>query len=209
MSQAHFNQAAAQWDSKPQRVMLAEAVAQRIAQQIPLRQDMHAIDYGCGTGLVSLALAPQLGKVLGIDSASEMLKVMEDKARAEKLHNVQTQLLDLTQQALPEQAVDLIVSSMTLHHIADTAHILAAFFQHLQPKGWLALADLDQEDGGFHPPDAQGVMHPGFERGDLQAQAELVGFCDVQFSTAHTIHKSENQRDYPIFLMTARKPVTV
>jgi 2-polyprenyl-3-methyl-5-hydroxy-6-metoxy-1,4-benzoquinol methylase len=204
---AHFNQAASQWDTKPMRVVLAEAVAQSIAQHIALQPYMQAMDYGCGTGLVSLALAPQLGTVLGIDSASEMLKVMQDKAQAQNLHNVQTQRLDLTQEQLPEQKFDLIFSSMTLHHIADTAHILNAFFQHLKPNGQIALADLDKEDGSFHPPDAQGVMHHGFERISLHAQAELVGFRHVEFNTAHSIHKAETQRDYPIFLMTARKPV--
>lgn len=198
-----------QWDSKPQRVLLAEAVAQSIAQQVPLQPHMSAMDYGCGTGLVSLALAPQLGKVLGIDSAEAMLKVMAEKAQAANLEHVQTQLLDLTQNSLPEQQFDLIFSSMTLHHIADTAHLFKAFFTHLKPNGWMALADLDKEDGSFHPSDAQGVMHHGFERTYVQAQAELVGFRHVEFSTAHRIHKAETQRDYPIFLMTARKPVVL
>jgi len=207
MSTQYFNQAAEQWDSKPQRVVLAEAVAQSISQQLTLQTNMQAMDYGCGTGLVSLALAPQLNNVLCVDSASEMLKTLQDKAQAQNLNNVQTQLLDLTQDTLPKQTFDVIFSSMTLHHIADTTQILTAFFQHLNPNGWLALADLDQEDGSFHPPDAQGVQHHGFERTHLQTQAEQAGFHQVQFSTAHTLHKTETARDYPIFLMTAHKPV--
>ncbi len=204
-SVTHFNQAAAHWDQKPLRVILAEAVAHAIAQQVPLRPDMQAMDYGCGTGLVSLALAPQLGSLLGLDSAAEMLKIMQDKAQTQQLPKIRTQHIDLTEETLPEHSFDLILSNMTLHHVQDTEHLLKAFYQHLNPNGWLAIADLDSEDGSFHPADAQGVVHHGFAREALQKQAESVGFSAVQFVTAHQIHKAETQRDYSIFLMTARK----
>jgi len=55
-----FNQAARTWDEKPVRVRLARAGASAIMSQIPLDTSMSAMEYGCGTGLASIALAPAL-----------------------------------------------------------------------------------------------------------------------------------------------------
>ena len=67
----------------------------------------------------------------------------------------------------------------------------------------VALADLDKEDGTFHPADAQGVFHHGFDRGTFQSILESKGFQDVNFVTAHTVNREG--KSYPIFLVTAVK----
>lgn len=202
-----FNQAAEHWDKKTMRVRLAEAITEAIRAEIPLHDGLHALDYGCGTGLLSLPLATQLGSLLGVDSAAHMLEVMRDKATAEGLSQVHTQLADFTHEELPEQRFDLIMSSMTLHHVADTAHLFHQFYQISNPGARLALADLDAEDGSFHKDNqAQGVIHFGFERAALAAQAEAAGFVEVRFVTAYSVHKEETGQDYPIFLLLARKP---
>ncbi|NIV32583.1 MAG: methyltransferase domain-containing protein, partial [Anaerolineae bacterium] len=68
-----------------------------------------------------------------------------------------------------ERQFDLIVSAMALHHVEDTERLLQRFHQHLSPGGGIALADLDQEDGSFHPPEVEGVFHDGFDRTALEA----------------------------------------
>ena len=40
---------------------------------------MTALDFGCGTGLLSLALQPVLHRVIGIDSSSGMLEKMASR----------------------------------------------------------------------------------------------------------------------------------
>ena len=65
-------------------------------------------------------------------------------------------------------------------------------------------ADLDTEDGTFHPANTEGVFHQGFDRADLGKLLVDAGFVDVAFDTAVVVHKE--QRAYPVFLVTARKP---
>jgi len=67
----------------------------------------------------------------------------------------------------------------------------------------VALADLDSEDGSFHPPETQGVFHAGFDRDELGATLARHGFGDIRFVTAHTVVKE--QGSYPVFLVTASK----
>jgi SAM-dependent methyltransferase len=92
---------------------------------------------------------------------------------------------------------------MAMHHVPDTAALIQSFADHLIPGGRLALADLDTEDGSFHPDEAAGVFHNGFDRGELQTMLEKRGFSDIHFFTAHTIMKEG--KAYPVFLVTATK----
>ncbi|RMF87708.1 MAG: class I SAM-dependent methyltransferase, partial [Nitrospirae bacterium] len=102
-----------------------------------------------------------------------------------------------------EETFDAVVSAMALHHVEDTERLLRAFARHLRPGGWLALADLDAEDGTFHPPEVEGVYHHGFDRAALAALLERAGFEGVRFTTAHTVEREG--RAYPVFLVTAVK----
>ena len=82
----------------------------------------------------------------------------------------------------------------------------AEFYDILEPGGWLVVADLDKEDGTFHT-DGSTDVHHGFERDKLQKRVEAAGFSDVHFSNAYGIKKmiGKEKRNFPIFLMTARK----
>jgi hypothetical protein len=95
---------------------------------------------------------------------------------------------------------------MTLHHIHDVNGILTRFHDLLVPKGYLLVADLDQEDGSFHT-DGSTDVHLGFERDELQKMVEDAGFGNVSFSTAYQIKKKigDEEKTFPVFLMTARK----
>jgi len=95
------------------------------------------------------------------------------------------------------------VSAMALHHVPDTRLLLQRFAEHAKPGGLLALADLDEEDGTFHPADAEGVFHHGFRRARLAELLEEAGFDDVRFTTAHTVRGDAG--GYPVFLVTARR----
>ncbi len=203
-----FNALAADWDDSLLRADIAHGVATAIAAQIPLRADMRALEYGCGTGLVSVLLAGRLGHIVAADVAPAMLGVLERKRRAAGLDQIETRRLDLTCEPLPAERFDLIFTSMTLHHIDDVTQMLGLFRDLLQPGGWVALADLDREDGSFHGPDVPGIMHQGFDRAKLVATLTGLDLQAVTATTAYTVEKCDpagTPRRYPIFLITARR----
>lgn len=205
-----FNGLAAAWDDSPLRAGIARAAATAIATTLPLRSDMQALEYGCGTGLVSVLLADRLSRIVAADVAEQMLTVLEQKRLAAGLDHLQTRRLDLTVDPLPAERFDLIFSSMTLHHIDDVPRLLGRLRDLLAPGGWLALVDLDSEDGGFHGPDVPGVFHCGFERTQLMDTLAALGLTAVSARTAHTVEKSGpggEQRHFPIFLICAQRPM--
>ena len=202
---AHFDSKAREWDDNPVFRERGLEIAQAIRQAVPLNKNMNALDYGCGTGLLSFPLKDELGAILMADSSGGMLDVVNEKIAAQGVTHMTTLKLDLLAGPPPAQHFDLIVTSMTLHHVPDTDHILRIFHDLLRPGGCLCIADLDTEDGSFHGIEVD--VHHGFDRTDLGRRAEQAGLADVEFQTVFSIAKGrENEtRDYPVFLMTARR----
>ena len=224
-----FDQKAAQWDARPVRVERAQAVAAGIRAALPLSPQLTALEYGCGTGLLSFALQPQLGHITLADSSTGMLAVLREKIAAANIQNTCTAharrapaalrrtgrtacsagmtpvQLDLSVDPLPTERYQLIYTLMTLHHIPDTDRMLRAFYQLLDTPGHLCVADLDQEDGTFHEGEFHG--HLGFDRDELDAKARQAGFQSIHFTTVFHMIKEVNgvDKDFPIFLMVAAK----
>ncbi|RMD99688.1 MAG: class I SAM-dependent methyltransferase [Calditrichaeota bacterium] len=201
-----FDEVAASWDEMPRRVELARAVAAAMIRELPLHRQMKAMEFGCGTGLVTLEVAPRVGHLTAIDSSKQMLAVLERKIREQQIDNITPQLLDLTQEQLPAGPYHLIFSSMTLHHIGPVDDLLAQFARVLAPGGYLAIADLEQEDGSFHD-NPEGVMHHGFDQKVLASKLQSAGFGRVRHLIVHRILKENESgaREYPVFLVIAQK----
>jgi 2-polyprenyl-3-methyl-5-hydroxy-6-metoxy-1,4-benzoquinol methylase len=199
---ARFDQVAATWDEDPTRVALARTVAAAIAARTPLTATTHLLDYGCGTGLLTLALAPLVGRVTGADTSAGMLTMAQQKISAAGIANVATIQLSPTEGYQFSGHYDGIVSSMTLHHVPDPGSLLKDLRAKLTPGGFIALADLDREDGTFHKPEITDVHHKGFERAQVRSWLEAAGFVGVEDTTVFTHQR--NGHEYPVFLITGR-----
>jgi 2-polyprenyl-3-methyl-5-hydroxy-6-metoxy-1,4-benzoquinol methylase len=201
-----FNERAKDWDSDPQKVERARVVAEAIRRAIPLSREMNALEYGCGTGLLSFALQSYLGQITLADTSQGMLDVLTEKIKVAKVTNMHPVMLDLATDSLPTQRYQLTYSLMTLHHIHNARDIIHKFHTLLEPNGYLLVADLDKEDGSFHT-DGTTDVHKGFDRAELRKWVAEAGFGNVTFSTAHEIKKriDGQEKIFPVFLMSAQK----
>lgn len=195
-----FAHKAADYDRRPGNVDALRRIGATLIERVTLAPDAALMDFGAGTGLLLQQLAPHVGRMTAVDVSPAMHAQLREKLAAIPCE-VELLELDLEQSPL-DACFDGIVSSLTLHHIRDVGALLHRFADCLRPGGFLALADLDAEDGRFHEPGTEGVHHHGFERAALRTQVEAAGFRDVEFVTA-TVFEREG-RDYPIFLLTAR-----
>ena len=195
-----FKEKATDWDANQMRLQLSAAIGGAILANVPLDEGMDVIDFGAGTGLLTSHVAPRVRKIAAVDTSASMLDKLA--AKPEFHDKVTAVCQDITRQPLDTQ-YDLIISAMAMHHVEDTAKLFATFARHLQPGGKIALADLDKEDGTFHPADAEGVFHHGFVRDDLKTIIANNGFVDIHFQTAHNIDRDD--KNFPIFLVTATK----
>ena len=202
-----FDIAAASWDEKPQRRLIADAVISGIKQNVPLNPDMQVLEFGCGTGLCGLQLAPKIGNLMAADTSKGMLEELCRKSSTAGLKNVSPFLLSEDTWTLPASAFDLIFSSMVLHHIEEIQTLLENLNRSIKPGGYVALADLEEEDGTFHD-DPNGVHHFGFNPKELTNSLKRMGFVSLKTITVHTVLKNrgDEEKSYPVFLITGRKP---
>ena len=196
----NFKERSKDYDKNDMIKQLSSAIGSCIIKNVELNEQMQVLDFGAGTGLISSQIAPHVEKITAVDISQSMLDKLT--AKPEITDKVQPLCQDITVKPTGKE-YDLIMSAMAMHHVEDTDNLVKRFYEHLKAGAKIALADLDKEDGSFHPQGMEDVYHDGFERDELQAILEKYGFKDINFETAHTINGET--RPYPIFLALATK----
>jgi ubiquinone/menaquinone biosynthesis C-methylase UbiE len=202
-----FDKEAATWDNNPGRVRLANDIADAITDERILAPHMDILEFGCGTGLLILRLLPLVRSATGVDSSQGMLGVLRSKLEAHSTANLRLQHLDIEKGDVLEGIYDLVVCSMTLHHVKENGPLLDQFYKITAPRGYLCIADLDPDDGQFHGKNDT-VFHCGFDRTALRQALMDAGFDDIRDRTAASIVKpiaDGGTRSFDVFLMTCRK----
>lgn len=196
----YFAHKAGNYEKKQSRVENVENIANAIIAGVRLDKSMHLMDFGSGTGLLLERIAPFVRKITAVDISSTMSRQLDEKRHGLGCE-VEIAEIDLETANLSD-SYDGIISSMTLHHIRDIDALFLKFHSLVKPGGFIALSDLDKEDGSFHTEDT-GVFHFGFDRKDIVRAAENAGFTNVEITTVSTIKKP--QGDFPVFLLTGSR----
>ena len=147
------------WDMNSKRVQNAKGIAELIVKNIKLTKHMEIMDFGAGTGLLSYFVAPYVKKITAVDNSPSMLLEFKNKC-SEFVCETEVIEKDMSKESL-DRKFDGIISSMTIHHLDDTIALFQKFYAMLHDGGFIAIADLDSEDGSFHS-DNTGVHHHGF-----------------------------------------------
>jgi len=200
MAVDNFAHKSKSWDMNSKRVKNAQAISDKIIAGVELKPTMKVMDFGAGTGLLSYFIAPFVDTIVAVDNSPSMLEKFKEKA-SEFDSKTRVLELDLSEVDIPEK-FDGIISSMTIHHLEDTKALFQKFYNMLEEGGFMAIADLDSEDGTFHS-DNRGVFHFGFNREELEQIALEVGFKNIHFELASTINKPHS--DFTIFLMLGNR----
>jgi ubiquinone/menaquinone biosynthesis C-methylase UbiE len=102
------------------------------------------LDIGAGTGLLALAAAPRVARVIAIDESPAMCRYLEDKLSRSQIANAQILQNNATDLPLADGAVDVVLSNYCFHHLcdADKLRALAEVMRVLRPGGRLVFADM-------------------------------------------------------------------
>ena len=177
-----------------------------MVERVPFQPGWHIADYGAGTGLLTLNILLHVGRITAFDSSAGMLDVLKGKLAKADLHTVECRLLDLETDSTQSGRYDAVVSAMTLHHIKEPGEMIRKWAAMLVPGGWLAVADLESEEGDFHD-DPTGIFHFGFVRKSLEDWFSGAGLKIQAMDIAYVVHKDVKgqAKDFPILLAVARK----
>ncbi|WP_037570431.1 class I SAM-dependent methyltransferase [Phaeacidiphilus oryzae] len=128
----------------------AEVLAEQIADitaWLPLTAEPRRIvDLGCGTGAGTFALLDRFpgAHVTAVDTSSEHLERLREKARARGLADrVRTVRADLDEPAWPDLgSPELVWASASMHHMADPPRALRGVHDLVAPGGLFAVVEL-------------------------------------------------------------------
>ena len=97
------------------------------------------LDFACGTGIVTLAVAPAVKSVRAIDVSGEMVRRAQEKTEAQGMENVTVTQTDLFDTCLAEESFDAVLACNVLLYIKDRTAALARIRALLKPQGMLLL----------------------------------------------------------------------
>ena len=189
----HFNHKAESFDS-PKNKFLSDLIRQKVKNQVVDFSDKHILDFGGGTGLVSLPLAKQSGSVTLVDISEKMLEQAHLKVEKQGIENVQLLERDLLLNPL-NQLFDIIVVSRVLHHVPNVEETLAMFRNHLVEDGRLFIADFVKTDINQH----------GFKLDDLEEKLFQTGFLSVKSRVIYSAEELFLGNHAELFLSSAQK----
>lgn len=116
---------------------------------IGIRPGMVVADVGAGSGFMTTRLARLVapgGKVYATDIQPVMLRLIQDKARAEHLPNIELVQGSETDVHLPQDAIDLTLLVDVYHELRHPREMLRSIRRSLRADGELVLVEYRRED---------------------------------------------------------------
>lgn len=195
------------WDDE-RRKNRAKLISEEISKAIQIEKQYTALEFGCGTGLISFCLNDEFEMITLVDTSKGMIDVLNSKIKAFEIDNMKAYQIDINESdILSEDSYDVIYTSMALHHIVDTETTIKNLYKLLNKDGYLCIVDLDEEDGSFHKEEKDFNGHNGFNQNELKNILLETGFKEVEANTFYEDEKvvEEMKVKYSLFLMTGRK----
>jgi len=193
-----FEEMAKRYDTE-ERMALAKVIVNEVRPELQNCQLKSLIDYGSGTGLVSLELADLVDSILLVDSSEQMLEVAKAKISHKGIANAKVLYSDFTEDT-PELKADIVLLSLVLLHIPDTKKILQELFTVLNHNGKLIIIDFDKNDKINHP-----KVHNGFSHDELKKSLAEVGFKSTSIKTFHHGNRIFMKQDASMFISSSIK----
>ena len=108
-----------------------DQTAQRSLQY--LKPSDRVLEFACGTGLITLRLAPHVAHIRGIDISPQMVDIAREKARS--VPNVEITNTDLFDPCLKPGSFDAVCAFNVLLYLPDLPAALARIQELLKPGG--------------------------------------------------------------------------
>ena len=209
VSEMDFNAKAQTWDNDS-RAKRAVIIADEIQNTMSDRKYRKALEFGCGTGLISFNMCSRLDDITLVDSADRMIDVLQDKIDSFGYTNMTPLHLDIEKGHKLPGPFDLVYMSMALHHIIDTEQALCQLNRSMEIGGRICIVDLVEEDGSFHLSEEGFHGHNGFNTDELGRVLKKIGFTGIQTKIIYSDVKKNDgiEVPYSLFLMTADKKNT-
>jgi ubiquinone/menaquinone biosynthesis C-methylase UbiE len=139
----------------PQFKMMRRKIVEHVAAPSigkPVSDGMSLLDLGCGTGHLLKAFhdesarerLPRL-KLYGIDLGVESIRFCQEKLAAAHITDVDLREGDGANMPYSDESIDIVVSSLSLHHWTEPLRVLDEIYRVLTPEGLFVLFDMRRD----------------------------------------------------------------
>jgi ubiquinone/menaquinone biosynthesis C-methylase UbiE/DNA-binding transcriptional ArsR family regulator len=198
-SEQYFSSTAGQWDRV--RDDLFGSASHLLPLLALVDPDLVAGDLGCGTGQVSVTLAPFVRRVIAVDASQEMLEAA--RARLAETTRVDLRRGALERLPIDDGELDAALLLLVLHHVADPASVLAEALRTLRPGGRLIIADMMPHE---HEEYRQTMGHVWMGFGERQC-ARLASGAGFEGFHWQPLAVDPRAKGPALFVATAKKPL--
>jgi ubiquinone/menaquinone biosynthesis C-methylase UbiE len=140
---------AADWLERKEREQEEQADRLKLLDKLKIKPDETVADIGAGSGYFTFRLARRLsagGKVLAVDIQPEMLALIRQRMKKDKVTNVEPILGTEKDPKLPAASVDLILMVDVYHEFEYPYEMAEAMVRSLRPDGRIVFVEYRLED---------------------------------------------------------------
>lgn len=109
-------------------------------------------DIGAGSGIFAIPAAKVYSKVYALEVSDDMLAIIGDKAKANKLENIELVKVNDNRFDISDGCVDLALMVTVLHEISERSRFICEVKRILKEHGKLAVIEFFKEQTPMGPP---------------------------------------------------------
>lgn len=95
------------------------------------------LDFGCGTGIITLEIADDVKEIHAIDISSKMIETIKRKASERKIENIDCAQATIFDERFKRESFDVILAFSVLHYVEDAQKGMQRINELLKPEGLL------------------------------------------------------------------------
>lgn len=134
----------------PERILFLNPDS--ILDKAGLNKGMVLADLGCGTGYFTIPASRRVKKVYALDVQQEMLDILSEKIKRNKIINIEAILSEESHIPLPDNSVDVLLMGNVFHELEDRNSILNEVKRILSGEDKLIIIDWKKMEMEFGPP---------------------------------------------------------
>lgn len=133
-------------------------VLEQIHAAIKPTRTMNLLDLGCGPGIVTTAMAPDVREIVAYDLTPEMLDKARKRCQEAGLENVRFELGRAEHLPFEDESLDCVVTRLTIHHFLDPRRVMSEAVRVTRRSGKVVVADVVSSEN-----DEEATLHNALE----------------------------------------------
>lgn len=98
------------------------------------------LDFGCGTGTITLRIARNVKKISGVDVSEGMLKRAQQNMINQRIDNADFNKITILEKMFQSESFEVITTFNVMQYVANREDLFDQFYKLLKPKGKLIVA---------------------------------------------------------------------